>query len=357
MLWKLIITKKNKQSVKKITPAPLGPWFFFFFFFFFFFYFYLLFYLYGHLGLSYFTFKFILGFKILMLILIQEKESVNTMKLRFSISFFKSGRLAKYNLFIRLNIYVCKIILSLSSLPVNLQGIDDSLSDKLEFSNASNESVARNINTEIETSLKITKTSLEAHTPSNTENVCSVKTEDKALRLIAESETVIPSNDNLKSLILSNLKEQIFNNFNDLSQQEMKDYVKNKIYLKGLNSNNFLVDYFVSAILNNTKGSQIDADNFLNTNLNILINQQRNIQLNSHSFARVRPFLINNHLFNLNTGLSSLIPYKENLELKAEWEEILREEINSRKDVEDSNSLSKSTDTNDQIQKKNIQDH
>jgi hypothetical protein len=37
---------------------------------------------------------------------------------------------------------------------------------------------------------------------------------------------------------------------------------------------------------------------------------------------------------NYDTGFPSLIPYKENLEFKSEWEEILREERNSRTDLE-----------------------
>jgi hypothetical protein len=134
------------------------------------------------------------------------------------------------------------------------------------------------------------------------------------------SESVQQTEENLSSESESeeeniSVNNITFNNFKDFSNQEMKDYVYNKIYLKGLNSNTFLIDYFVSAILNNTNGLQIDVDNFLNTNLTTLLNQQRNIQLNSHSFARIRPFLLNN---NYDTGFPSLIPYKENLEFKSE---------------------------------------
>jgi hypothetical protein len=77
--------------------------------------------------------------------------------------------------------------------------------------------------------------------------------------------------------------------------------------LKGLNTNSFLINYFIKAILTNTSGSKIDVDNFLNQNLNTIINDQRNIQLNKHSFVRIRPLLLNN---TNQSPFPSIIPFK-----------------------------------------------
>jgi hypothetical protein len=85
--------------------------------------------------------------------------------------------------------------------------------------------------------------------------------------------------------------------------------------LKGLNTNSFLSNYFIQAILNNTSGSKIDVDKFLNQNLNTILNDQRNIQLNQNSFVRIRPLLLNNseslNLQNLQTkSFQSVVPFK-----------------------------------------------
>jgi hypothetical protein len=77
--------------------------------------------------------------------------------------------------------------------------------------------------------------------------------------------------------------------------------------LKGLDINPFLMDYFITSILNNTSGNRNDVYNFLNTNLNSILNSRRNTQLNNNSFFRVRPFLLNNS----NTSLfPNELPFK-----------------------------------------------
>jgi len=99
-----------------------------------------------------------------------------------------------------------------------------------------------------------------------------------------------------------------FTNFSNLSLQERYTFVESKIKLKGLISSNYLVEYFITAIFNNvTSGSQLDVENYLNKDLDILLKDNRNSQLNKHSFVRIRPFLLNN---SNNSGFPSVVPYK-----------------------------------------------
>jgi len=101
-----------------------------------------------------------------------------------------------------------------------------------------------------------------------------------------------------------------FTNFKNISHQEKEKYVDSKIKLKGLTSNTYLVEYFIRAILSNiTSGSQLEVDKYLNGDLDILLKDNRNLQLNNHSFVRIRPFLLNN---SNNSGFPSVVPYKSN---------------------------------------------
>lgn len=79
--------------------------------------------------------------------------------------------------------------------------------------------------------------------------------------------------------------------------------------LRGLDSNDFLIDYFISATLNNTNGIKLDVDNFLDTNLNTILNDQRNSQLSQHAMVRYFPFLLNN---TATSYYSNPIPYTQN---------------------------------------------
>lgn len=114
-----------------------------------------------------------------------------------------------------------------------------------------------------------------------------------------------------------------FKNFREMAPENRYKYVENMMRLKGLTSNSFLIDYFISSILNNTSCSKIDVDNFLNTNLNTILNDQRNNQLNTHSFTRYTPFLLNN---SCESEFSKPVPYKPdnafNFELQDELEQM-----------------------------------
>jgi len=99
-----------------------------------------------------------------------------------------------------------------------------------------------------------------------------------------------------------------FSNFNNLSPLERQKFVERKIKLKGLTSNIYLVEYFIQAILNKvSSGSQLDVEKYLNKDLDTIVKDNRNIQLNKHSFVRIRPFLLNN---SNNSGFPSVVPYK-----------------------------------------------
>jgi hypothetical protein len=118
--------------------------------------------------------------------------------------------------------------------------------------------------------------------------------------------------DDFVSTNLDSEEEKIetinFTNFNNLSPQERYTFVENKMILKGLTSNNYLVEYFINTILKNvTSGSQLDVENYLNKDLDILLKDNRNAQLNKNSFVRIRPFLLKN---SNNSGFPSVVPYK-----------------------------------------------
>lgn len=115
------------------------------------------------------------------------------------------------------------------------------------------------------------------------------------------------NNTNLESED-ENIETINFTNFNNLPQQERQKYVESQIKLKGLTSNIYLIDFLIAAILRNVKtGSQLEVENFLNKDLNILLKEKRNIQLNNHSFIRIKPFLLNN---SNNTGFPNVVPFK-----------------------------------------------
>lgn len=90
--------------------------------------------------------------------------------------------------------------------------------------------------------------------------------------------------------------------------------------LKALSINSFLVDYFISSILNNTSGSKIEVEEFLNVNLNTILNDQRNIQLNTHSMVRFLPYLLNNPN---DSYFTNPVPYKPDNAFKFEIQEEL----------------------------------
>jgi hypothetical protein len=96
-------------------------------------------------------------------------------------------------------------------------------------------------------------------------------------------------------------------NFKNLTLQNKTNYIQNQIELKGLTVNQFLIDYFISAILINTSGIKFEVDTFLNINLTTIMNDRRAIQLGVNSFVRFKPFLLNN---SCESFFSKPLPYK-----------------------------------------------
>ena len=95
--------------------------------------------------------------------------------------------------------------------------------------------------------------------------------------------------------------------FKNLTLQDKKVYVQNKIENLGLPSNQFLIDYFISSILLNTSGLKLEVDTFLNKNITTILNDRRAIQLGVNSFVRYHPFLLNN---SCESSFSKALPYK-----------------------------------------------
>ena len=115
---------------------------------------------------------------------------------------------------------------------------------------------------------------------------------------------------------------------------------------KGLQINQFLIDYFIGAILKNTTGNKMDVDNFLNTNLNTIMNDQRNLQLNQHSFVRYRPFLLNN---SSTSYYSSVLPYTPDTAFDYE----LKEELEAMKEAQSTSEYGLNNNNDDLLKKSN----
>jgi hypothetical protein len=97
-------------------------------------------------------------------------------------------------------------------------------------------------------------------------------------------------------------------NFNTLNLNEKYEYIKLKFFNKALEPNIPFLDWFIQ-LLANTDGSQNNVDQVLETNLNHIQKIQREAQLNSHSFSRIRPFLINKIDTSANQ-IPNIVPYK-----------------------------------------------
>jgi len=137
-------------------------------------------------------------------------------------------------------------------------------------------------------------------------NTCenSIANNNESIKDQANLQSEIDSDD--ESCIDENKGwDNIHSSFGDLTSKNQEIYIKNKMELKGLDTNPFLVNYFLKAIL--TSWVKIDVDYFLNQNLNTILNDQRNIQLNQHSFVRIRPLLLNN---SNQSPFQSIIPFK-----------------------------------------------
>jgi len=135
-------------------------------------------------------------------------------------------------------------------------------------------------------------------------------------------------------------------NFISITVQDQIKYISNMMESKGLQINQFLIDYFIGAILKNTTGNKMDVDNFLNTNLNTIMNDQRNLQLNQHSFVRYRPFLLNN---SSTSYYSSVLPYTPDTAFDYE----LKEELEAMKEAQSTSEYGLNNNNDDLLKKSN----
>nr|YP_009504969.1 hypothetical protein [Lyophyllum decastes]AWW14088.1 hypothetical protein [Lyophyllum decastes] len=98
-------------------------------------------------------------------------------------------------------------------------------------------------------------------------------------------------------------------NFNTLSLNEKYEYIKLKFFNKAIEPNIPFLEWFIQLLVN-TDGSQNNVDQIIETNLNKIQKIEREAQLNSHSFSRIRPFLINK-TDTSSTQMPNIIPYKD----------------------------------------------
>lgn len=118
--------------------------------------------------------------------------------------------------------------------------------------------------------------------------------------LTEEGEVVIENNKNTDTNIF---------NFNTLSLNEKYKYIELKYFNKAIEPNLPFLDWFVQ-LLTKTDGSQNNVDLTIEMNLNKIQKMEREAQLNSHSFSRVRPFLIH-RTDNSSTQIPTIVPYKD----------------------------------------------
>nr|YP_009517284.1 RNA polymerase [Tricholomella constricta]AYE93422.1 RNA polymerase [Tricholomella constricta] len=97
-------------------------------------------------------------------------------------------------------------------------------------------------------------------------------------------------------------------NFNTLSLNEKYEYIKLKFFNKAIEPNLPFLNWFIQLLVN-TDGSQNNVDQIIETNLNALQKIEREAHLNSHSFTRIRPFLINK-TDTSSTQIPNIVPYK-----------------------------------------------
>jgi Ubiquitin interaction motif len=68
----------------------------------------------------------------------------------------------------------------------------------------------------------------------------------------------------------------IFNNFNSISDHEKENYIQKKMIERGINPNDPTVGWLISSILRNTDGSQTQVDNYISINLDIIARAEEN---------------------------------------------------------------------------------
>jgi hypothetical protein len=163
----------------------------------------------------------------------------------------------------------------------------------------------------------------------------------KLLRLIEDSDTISSDEqDNKNKLIDLSLK---YDDFNKVVLSEKIKYINAKMINKGIDPNQHLTEWFISAALKNTNGNQLEVDNFIEINLNILIKSQREAQLNTYAFERFKPFLM--HKINQEpNNFPTVIPISKNIS-EYENQEFINV-INKEKNI---NSIDKSKELNNKL--------
>jgi hypothetical protein len=133
-----------------------------------------------------------------------------------------------------------------------------------------------------------------------------------------------------------------FDNFNNISLSEQKNYIHKKMYDKGIEDNIFLNDWFISAALKNTNGSQLEVDSFIEQNLYSILRSEREAQLKKNGFERVKPFLINSEIIfpgnKKETNFPNVIPYPNSMS-EYENQEVINAINTSRNINSDSDSV------------------
>lgn len=125
-------------------------------------------------------------------------------------------------------------------------------------------------------------------------------------KLIEDTET-ISSSSSTEDNNIAEVTPLNFDNFNKILSVERYKYIHVKMIEKGVNPNQPLTDWFATAALKNTNGSQSEVDSFLEKNLNILIKNEREAQLKTHAFERFKPFLMHK-IKNYPNSFPSIIP-------------------------------------------------
>jgi hypothetical protein len=117
----------------------------------------------------------------------------------------------------------------------------------------------------------------------------SIISEEKQEKFSNNNESDNSSNTNLQSNQNPTVNNN-FNNFNILSDQEKKNYIKNEMIKRGIYPMEQTVSWLALSTLNNTDGSQLEVDNYVSINLDIISNAEQeareNIQYSSIKYLQ-----------------------------------------------------------------------
>nr|YP_009517266.1 hypothetical protein DXG01_000019 [Tephrocybe rancida]AYE93174.1 hypothetical protein DXG01_000019 [Tephrocybe rancida] len=98
------------------------------------------------------------------------------------------------------------------------------------------------------------------------------------------------------------------NNFNSLSLEEKREYIRIKFYNRGVDSNLPYLDWFLQKT-SQTDGSISSVDSTIDQNLSAILKIEREAKLNSHATTSLRPFL-RNKTYNSPTSFPNWVPFK-----------------------------------------------